>query len=163
MTNILALDQASVTSGWAVFDKEEHKLIDFGKFTIDSSLDNGKRLNLIRQNILDLIYKFNIKEIAFEDIQLQSTNNPKTYKVLAQVQGIIMELAVSGGLPYEIVPPSHWRAHLNLPNGKGIKREQQKKYAQDYALKKYNKSVSQDEADALCIGTYYITKNNSAF
>ena len=48
MKRLLALDQASRTSGWAVF--EDSKLIKFGKFTVTEE-DIGERLYKIREYV----------------------------------------------------------------------------------------------------------------
>jgi hypothetical protein len=45
---VLALDQASRTSGWAVFD--EGKLVTFGKFTAEQT-EVGDRLHFIRAKV----------------------------------------------------------------------------------------------------------------
>jgi hypothetical protein len=45
---VLALDQASRTSGWAVFD--DNKLAAYGKFTADHA-DVGDRLHFIRMRV----------------------------------------------------------------------------------------------------------------
>ena len=49
---LLALDQASRTSGYAIF--EDDKLIDFGTFTYDDT-DIGVRLHKIRNKVDSLI------------------------------------------------------------------------------------------------------------
>jgi Holliday junction resolvasome RuvABC endonuclease subunit len=62
---LLALDQASRTSGWAVF--EDDILIDSGTFTLKSD-DIGERLVDYRKHIEKLICDNDIEEVAFEDI-----------------------------------------------------------------------------------------------
>lgn len=64
---VLALDQASRTSGWSVFD--DGKLLEYGKFTADQT-DIGDRLYYIRKQVINLIDKYKIDEVVFEDIQL---------------------------------------------------------------------------------------------
>ena len=71
---VLALDQASRTSGWAVFN--DGKLVTFGKFTADHS-DVGDRLHFIRSKVNSLIDEYDIDEVVFEDIQLQDVNGNK--------------------------------------------------------------------------------------
>lgn len=99
MRKLLALDQASITTGYAVF--HDDKLVDFGKFVAKQD-DIGERLHYIRETVNQLIVDYDINEIAFEDIQLQKNvaNNVKTFKVLAEVFGIIYELAVALDLPH---------------------------------------------------------------
>lgn len=155
----LALDQASRTSGYSIFCEDQ--LIDSGTFTFTSS-DMAKRLVKIREKVDELIDEFCVEKIILEDIQLQSNvnSNVTTYKALAEVIGVITELAAEKGLPYELVYASAWKSELKI---KGRTRPEQKKNAQAYVLQNFNKKVSQDESDAICIGSYYIEKNKSAF
>lgn len=99
---LLALDQSSHISGYAVF--EDDKLVDYGKFTVDYP-DIGDRLYSIREHVRTLINKYNIDYVAFEDIQLQGnvTNNVATFKILAEVFGVIDELLVEMGMSHETV------------------------------------------------------------
>ena len=78
VSKLLALDQATRTSGYAIFDSG--KLIDYGTFTFTDE-DIGERLVKIRNKILSLIEIYNINEVAFEDIQLQNNqiNNVDTF------------------------------------------------------------------------------------
>ena len=69
MSRLLALDQASRTTGWAVFDGSE--LIKFGKFTATED-DIGERLYEIRNHVKNLVIDWEIDEVVFEDIQLQN-------------------------------------------------------------------------------------------
>ena len=62
---LLALDQASRTSGYAVFDDDE--LITYGTFTYDDE-DIGIRLHKIRNKVKSLITEYSIEHVAFEDI-----------------------------------------------------------------------------------------------
>ena len=62
---ILALDQSSRVSGYAIFDGDN--LIESGKFTVDDA-DIGVRLLKIRNKVKDLIKNNNIDLVAFEDI-----------------------------------------------------------------------------------------------
>lgn len=120
----------------------------------------GNRLVDIRTKIISLCAQYDIDQAAFEDIQLQSNVNPATYKALAEVFGVVEELFTELNIPYEIVHSSSWKSTLGI---KGAKREIQKKNAQQFVLNTYGKKVSQDESDAICIGTHIIKKTESAF
>lgn len=139
-------------SGWAVF--EDGKLIEYGKISLTDS-DLGERLFKFRQEILNLINKFQIDELIFEDIQLQKDigDNVKTFKILAEVFGNLYELATELNLPNSAVLADVWRSTLGI---KGIHRQEQKKNAQNYVFKKYDVECTQDEADAICIGLHAI-------
>lgn len=161
---LLALDQSSRISGYAVFDNEI--LIDCGIFTVDND-DFGKRLVTIREKIKELIFNYKIDEIVFEDIQLQQTsarqqivNNVSTFKVLAQVLGVVQELAQELKIPYTILHSQTWKSVLHI---EGKTRPEQKKNAQEYVLTHYNKKVSQDCADAICIGCAHLFSKKTAW
>lgn len=156
---ILALDQASRTSGYAVFCDDQ--LIDSGKFTFEDA-DIAKRLMKIRNKVEELINEFCIEKIILEDIQCQGNvvNNLETFKILAEVIGVLTELAAEKNLPYELVYSTVWKSTLQI---KGRTRPEQKKNAQQYVLNTYGKKVTQDESDAICIGAHYTKKNMSAF
>lgn len=157
MTNILALDQSTKITGWSIFDKETKNLINYGFFT-ESNSDLGIRLTNIKEKVLNLIEKFNITEVFLEDIQLQAnvTNNVKTFKSLAMVIGVLSQTLSEKNIPYTLVPSATWKSYCQI---KGATRPTQKSNAIKHIKEKYNKDVSSDEADAICIGEYAINKN----
>lgn len=150
MSKLLALDQASRVSGWAFFDNGELK--EFGKIVVSDD-DIGERLYKIRTEIQKLIEKFQIDEIVFEDIQLQTNvgNNVKTFKILAEVFGVIYELATELKIKNSAVLSGVWKSALGI---KGRKRPDQKHNAQLYVNNTYGVNPTQDECDAICIGAY---------
>ena len=151
---LLALDQSSRCSGWAIFDDEE--LVNSGTFTLKSD-DIGERLVDYKKHVEKLICDNEIEEIAFEDIQMQNQiNNVQTFKILAEIFGVTQEYLVEQGYFYHVVSSNTWKSQLNI---KGKQRVEQKKNAQAYVLEHYNKKVSQDEADAICIGSCVILQN----
>ncbi len=155
MANLLALDQSSKTSGYSVFI--DGKLTDFGKFTIEDT-DLGIRLCKIKSKILELIAEYDIDEIIFEDIQLQMNvqQNVQTFKVLAEVYGLIEQLATELKIPHKSYLAASWKSQLNI---KGKDRAEQKRNAQKYVLDTYNIKCTQDEADAICIGVCAIQRS----
>ena len=156
---ILALDQASRTSGWAVFD--EGKLVTFDKFTADHS-DVGDRLHFIRSKVNSLINEYDIDEVVFEDIQLQGNvaNNVATFKALAEVFGVLYELFVTLKMPRTAVLSTVWKSTLGI---KGKDRPAQKKAAQAWVEKTYGVKPTQDECDAICIGAHYVNNKVEVF
>lgn len=158
MANILALDQASRTSGYAVF--QSGKLVDNGTFTYADD-DFSLRLVKIRNKVISLIEQYNIDKILLEDIQLQGqTNNVTTYKALAEVLGVLEELSRERNIPHELIHSQSWKSTLNI---KGRDRATQKRNAQLYVEETYGLKVSQDATDAICIGTHYVNSTKSAF
>ena len=151
---ILALDQASRTSGYSVFEDKELKA--HGTFTFSNS-DLGIRLYKIRQKVKELIDTYHPDKIIFEDIQLQeisngtTAGNVKTFKILAEVFGVIYELATALNIDNETYLASVWRKGLGIA---GKLRNQQKMNAQKWVFDNFNIHVVEDEADAICIGAF---------
>ena len=102
MERLLALDQASVITGYAIFEND--KLNNYEKIKLEDE-EIGPRLLTLRNEIKKLIDENSITTVAFEDIQMQASvgNNVKTFKVLANVYGVILELCEELQLKYKIV------------------------------------------------------------
>lgn len=156
---LLALDQASKCTGWAIF--EDCELKSYGKISLDDP-NTDTRLVQLRQNIWALIESENINEVIFEDIQQQNNvaNNVQTFKVLAEVYGVVSELLQEIQIPHSTVLAASWKSTLGI---KGRTRAEQKKNAQLYVEQNYGIHVIQDIADAVCIGTHHIKKNKCAW
>ena len=58
---LLALDQASNITGWAIF--ENSKLVSYGMIDASNQNDIGKRLYKIRQSVEKLILDNNIDKV----------------------------------------------------------------------------------------------------
>ena len=162
MSNILALDQSSHTTGYAVFS--DGKPIVISHFDAKGA-ELGYRLEYIRNKIISLIQEYKIDEVVFEDIQLQSINGNKeagikTFKMLAEVFGVVHELVNELDVDYTTVPPIVWKATFKFA-GKG--RSQEKKLAQAWVYDNYGVRCTEDEADAACIGTHYIKNFAKSF
>lgn len=150
---ILALDQASRISGWAIFN--ENNLEQYGRIDVSKYYELGERLHIIRQKVRQLIEKENIDIVILEDIYMdgQRVNNVQTFKALAEVFGVLYELCVDMNIPIEAVLAGTWKSTLGI---KGRTRADQKHNAQQWVINNYNKKVSQDECDAICIGAHKI-------
>lgn len=159
MSNLLSLDQSSKITGYAVF--EDNKLKTFGKFAVeDNNIDT--RLVKIRQKIKDLIEQYHIDEVVFEDIQQQNniSNNVQTFKILAEVYGVVSEL-----LEQEKNSPFFYFSS-NMEIFIGYKRKNStrvEKNAQNYVFYNYGKKPTQDESDAVCIGLAHIKQHQCAW
>lgn len=159
MSNLLALDQATYTTGYTILkDGKIHKVSHFDCV----GNDLGDRLEQLRNHIINLIKEYDINEVVFEDIQLQDVNGSKetgikTFKMLAEAFGVVHELLTELDIKYSVAQPIKWKAHFKIA-GKG--RTQEKKMAQTYVNKTYGISCTEDEADSLCIAIYHRDLNN---
>ena len=154
MSNLLAIDQASVTSGYAIF--KDGKLVDYGKFTFNDDVI-AERLVKIRAKVLELIAEHDINEVAFEDIQMQGNvaNNVQTFKVLSEVFGVISETLQEKKMKYTVVMSGTWKSTLGI---KGRTRPEQKRNAQEYVLNEYGVKAIPDVCDAICIGAHVLKR-----
>lgn len=158
MANILALDQSSRITGYAIFINNQ--LTASGTFTVaDDYIPD--RLVKIRNKVISLIEQYNIDKVLLEDIQMQTqVNNVSTHKILAEVLGVLEELCAERKISHELIHSSSWKSGLNI---KGRDRATQKRNAQAYVEEKYKLKVSQDESDAICIGSHYVKQTKSAW
>lgn len=124
---ILALDQASKITGWAIF--EDDKLVDYGKIDLSKTDDVGLRLHLLRRSAQTLIQDNNVEKVILEDIYMdgQRVNNVSTFKILAEVFGVLYELCIDLNIPAESVLAGTWKSTHGI---KGKTRAEQKRNAQ---------------------------------
>ena len=157
---ILALDQASRISGWAIF--EDDNLEQYGKIDVSQYGNLGDRLHIIREEVEHLIDDKHIDMVFLEDIYMdgQKVNNVQTFKALAEVFGVLYELCISMDIPVEAVLAGTWKSTLGI---KGKTRPEQKRAAQAWVEQTYGNKPTQDECDAICIGAHAIKQFDSEF
>ncbi|GLI51328.1 hypothetical protein TSYNTROOL_14140 [Tepidanaerobacter syntrophicus] len=145
MRHILALDQSTAVTGFAIFSNDNLKKSGYYK----PSGDLFTRINQTKNYIKELIEDNDINFVFIEDIQYQK--NQKTYKILANLQGVIINLLVELNISFEIISPSRWKSWNGI---KGRKRAEQKKNTQEKCKEMLGREAMEDEADAICIGLY---------
>ena len=101
---ILALDQSTQKTGWAVYNNAQ--LTDFGCF--DATGDLFVRIIKLREWVKSKINELGgINCLVFEEIQLQNIpgtsreGNVATFKKLAYVQAVLIELALDLQISYK--------------------------------------------------------------
>lgn len=154
MSKLLSLDQSSRITGYAIFNNGA--LESYGKFDAEcAGADMADRLSYIRNKIKTLIIENEVSEVVFEDIQLQANrgNNVQTFKVLAEVYGVISQLLQEMAIPQTAVLASSWKSTLGI---KGKDRAEQKRNAQQWVINTYSVKPTQDECDAICIGQHHL-------
>lgn len=152
---ILALDQSSKITGYAIFDNDV--LIKYGAVKIKGS-KAPIRYSKLREWVRNMNEGWTPDIIAIEDIQLEETDyeNTITFKILAGVIGVLETLFVDLDIPYEVVHISTWRKSQQVT---GRARSDRKRSAQIKVKKCYNIDVTDDEAEAILIGRYMVEKH----
>lgn len=159
MSNLLALDQSSRTTGYAIY--VDGKLNNYGKFTLEDE-DIGLRLVKFRDKIIQLLHDYEINEVAFEEIQMQNNvvNNVQTFKILSEIYGVLQELVAELNIPYTIVSSNTWKSTMKIPK---TKREEEKRRAQALVYQLFQVKATQDEADAICLGAHVIISQKNSW
>lgn len=150
---ILALDQSSHLTGWAIFD--DQRLVRYGVFEAKAS-DEDARIHEIRHWLISMIENWKPTLIGIEGIQFQDQSAGRAmgvtvFQTLARLQGVLIETCFDLKIPYNIAPTNTWRAHCGV---KGRARADRKKSMQLLVKKWYDISVTDDESDAIGIGKF---------
>ena len=159
---VLSLDQSTTATGWALF--KEGKLEDFGIYKPSGERD--QRIEKTRLWVKSKIEELFIKEpieltLVLEYIQMQG--NVETFKSLAHLQGVLINLGFQKKQEKELVDSveyysSAWKSTCNI---KGRKRKEQKESAQKHVLHTYGVTAPEDVCDAICLGEHHLYKANS--
>lgn len=158
MRRILALDAATGTTGYSIYDDDA--LVAYGTFKADSTKDVTERINQVKKWLQAMIDAHDIDFIGIENIQLESYGRDKasfqvkTYNALARLQGVLLDTCFEACIDSDLVYAVEWRKYCGV--GEGTGRENKKKQAQNKVKLWYGQDCTQDEADAICIGKYFV-------
>ena len=144
---LFSVDQATITSGWALF--EDGQYVDSGIIKKRKDMPIAERVPSMALAICSKIKDVKPDVVAIEDIQNQSSI--KTVVDLARLQGGIIMYCVSKSIPIKIYHPSEWRKALQFTQGARIKRDDLKKQATEYIKALGFNIDSEDESEAVCI------------
>ena len=160
---VLALDAATNITGYSIYDNRD--LVSYGTFKTSGERAE-ERIHEVKEWLKAAIAAWEPDFVGIENIQLQSFGNNQyqveTYRVLANLQGVLIDTLFEACIDHDLVSVNTWRNYCNV--GQGTGRENKKKQAQDKVKLWYNQNCTQDEADAICIGKYFahLLKNNKS-
>lgn len=127
----MGIDASSTATGWSIFNYRG--LEAYGVIRPEG---DDWRSRLVHQGpkLREIIERYHPTMIVVEDVPLK-TANPKTLVILGAVQGSILGISSSYGIPIKFVLPSEWRSPLDLYDGtrEGTKRKELKKKSIDKA------------------------------
>lgn len=179
---VVSIDGSTSNTGVAAFKKsrnslkyEEHELFSyeakFGKpkYTKKMGLtktaydkihkeekneEMKKRVLFMVENIEGFLNKHKPGVIVMEDSYGQ--NDMLTLKMLSRIQGAVVSWGARHNARVVFYPPSKWRKIVGIPivdsNGNRLRREQFKELSKSLVKQMYGVDVTDDEADAICIG-----------
>lgn len=154
---ILALDQSTSNTGWALF--KDGVLSDYGVFKTEGfeeqKIEDMRKW--LEKKINEIVLDENVDlKIVLEDIQMQR-NDVKTFKILAHLQGVLINTffrekeKIKSGI--SIYYSSEWKSSCGI---KGKDRTAQKNNAQQFIIDTFGIKVNQDTCDAICLGIHEI-------
>lgn len=157
---ILGLDASSASTGFSIFDNK-----GLAAYGIIKPEGNDWRERLVHQapQLKEIIEKYHPTQIIMEDVPLNGKGGLKILVVLGAVQGMILGLASSYGIPIKFVTPNEWRSKVKLFTGNrdDTKRDEMKKKSvefvnQEFGLKlkwisKSSKFNEDDISDSILI------------
>ena len=144
---ILSFDQASVVTGYALF--EDGQYVDSGVIKKRKDMPIADRVPAMALSICAKIKEVQPSAVVIEDIQNQSS--VKTVIDLARLQGGIIMYCANKHIPIHIYHPSTWRRELGFTQGSKTKRDDLKHQATEYVKELGFNIVSEDESEAICI------------
>lgn len=156
--NLIAIDASTKSSGIAIYKHDKLQKYDCIKAT---SSDLFNRIKVMVKAIGQYLTENpDIDHLILQQVRQDGFTNIKTYKALMYLQGCIM-LLVHQSFKHVIVQfvyPSQWRKVCQIKQGRGIKRDVQKRNDINWVKKIFNIEVNDDIADAIGIGYAYIHK-----
>lgn len=152
---ILTLDLSTKNSGFAI--GTDKKLEQHGYISA-SSKEVIKRIIKMREQISKIIKNNKIDKIIMQ--QVLPDFGTHTTKVLIWLQAAIIIAAyeINPKIQIQFINASAWRAALKIKQGRGVKRNALKPQDIQYVKDKYNITVNDDQADAICIFDAYWEK-----
>lgn len=156
---MLTIDSSTTKTGIAVFVNGKYTTVHLINLEEYKTMD--ERFCIMGKEIIKILGKYNPQIIYIEETVV--VRNPATQRFLTRLQGVIYGWAIMNNCEISTVRPSEWRKALNFNQGKNIKRENLKKQAIDYINDHYKILVSDDEAEAICIGLYALNLFNIAY
>ena len=161
---ILALDAATIVTGYAIYD--DKVLVGYGTYKTSASLPTTERINNVKNWLKAALREWEPDFVGIENIQLQKYGTRatdvqvKTFQTLANLQGILLDTVFEACIDSELVYPSEWRSYCGVNDG-DQHRDSKKKQAQAKVKIWYDIECTEDEADAICIGKYFCGKLRS--
>lgn len=145
---LVTIDASTQKTGIAYFcngEYVEHRLLDYSE-----NKNMESRFISMSKGVWDILDEYSPNLIYIEETYL--ANNPQTSKILTRLQGVVYAWCINNDCDFNTIRPTSWRSAIGMKQGKNIKRKQLKEQSTNYILDKYGLNVTDDEADAICIG-----------
>lgn len=145
---ILGIDPGTAIVGYGIILKEKSKLslLDYGCVTTDKNLPQADRLEIIKNEIVEIIKKFKPQVMAIEELFF--FKNLKTAITVAEARGVLLVTGKAAGLYISEFTPLEVKV-ATVGYGRAEKQQVQKMVKAILDLKEIPKP--DDAADALAV------------
>ena len=158
---ILALDAATNITGYSIYDNGT--LVTYGTYHAKPSSMAEERINDVKKWLEAAIEEWQPDVLGIENIQLQRfgpnalQTQVKTFQVLANLQGVLLDVAFEKSIDHELAYAAEWRSYCGINSG-NQERANKKAMAKAKVKLWYDLNCTEDEADAICLGKYFAHK-----
>ena len=160
---VVGIDPATHLTGWSIIDiTDDEEIKSYGEFVAKAETQEQRihiMGNSLTQLLNSLILEYGAESIKvdIEDIQLQNSTNGHqkmangipTFKLLAKLQGVLIDKCESLNVKWDTTPAPTWRSGLGI---KGKTRDVQKKNAMILVENNFGIKVDDNISEAICIG-----------
>ena len=141
---LIAFDQSTTATGWALTDQQTGELLEYGVIKPKPSDPTNDRIRYTIKYCMTLCNKHQPTFVFIEGIQVQK--NPRVYEILAKLQGTLEICLEERNYFVNVVKASEWRKKVGI---KSRKRAELKAEAIQMVKELYDLEVSEDEAEAI--------------
>lgn len=155
---LMSLDCSTRRTGYAVWDDGEY--VESNVINCDKITESEQRQKQMGLMIWKGLNYYNPSIVYVEDTYCHG--NPDVQKKLNRIQGVVYAWCITHNAKFNCIMPSSWRKHIpGFPNGKGVKRQEQKNFSITYVMDKFGFTPKgDDESDAILIGLGALNMRN---
>ena len=139
---IIAFDQSTTATGWAVLNQETAEIVDYGVLRPKGET-NDRIIETVKKSLW-LVEEYQASFVFIEGVQYQ--RNAVVLQVLAKLAGTLEIMLIEKGYFVNVVKASEWRRKVGV---KGRKRADVKKSAHKLVEELYGIQASEDEVEAI--------------
>lgn len=139
---IIAFDQSTTATGWAVLKQKTGEIIEYGVLRPKGET-NDRIIETVKKSLW-LVEEYQASFVFIEGVQYQ--RNAVVLQVLAKLAGTLEIMLIEKGYFVNVVKASEWRRKVGV---KGRKRADLKKSAIQLVKDIYDIEAGEDECEAI--------------
>lgn len=145
---LVTIDSSTRRTGMALFENgvyQTHVLVDLNS----TKGQTDERISTMIGRMIGHLNEMRPDAVVIEEPKGHA--NVELVRKLSEILGAVRGWCISNAIEYHEIKPSVWRKYCGISQGKK-KREELKEESINLVKEKYGMTVSDDEADSICIG-----------